>query len=53
VRGVGHKPALCLESRLQSGQQAIDGVAQVLQFIGRTVYGEPLVKAFLGDLRVF
>ena len=49
MRGVGDEPALGLERDLQPFQQAVDGVAKLLQLVLRALNGQPLVQVVLGD----
>ncbi len=49
VRGVGDEPALRFERDLQPFQQAVDGVAKLLQLVFRALNGQPLVQVVLGD----
>jgi len=50
VRGVRDEPSLRAECRLQASEQTVDGICEVLEFIGRTIEREPFVKVALGDL---
>jgi hypothetical protein len=49
VRCVGDEASLCLEGRLEPAEQLVDRVAEVLELVGRTFEGEPLVQVLVRD----
>jgi hypothetical protein len=50
VRGVGDELALGVECGLQPGEQAVDGVGEVLELVARAGHGQPLLQVIFGDL---
>ena len=49
VGGVGDEPALRVESSLEAGQQAVDGVTEPLELVVGARDREPLVQVLLAD----